>query len=121
MTYAVNSIVNNLVSEGIIGFDTGMQVTGQVPLTNSPIYPDMPSLKSQPQKDEMIKEDDSLTVIKTPLWKKVLFAALAIGGIAYGGYKFKSKLLPYISSGWQKCKDFVLNLFKKSTPPTPAP
>lgn len=121
----VNSIVNDLVNAGVVGFDTGMKVMGQTPVLNKPLSPDSPKLKPQPHKDEVIKEDESLTVVRNPLWKKLLFGALTIGGLVYGGYKLKAKLIPLMKKGWTKLTNLVMKPFRKpapsSTPPAPAP
>lgn len=121
MAYGVNTIVNDLVNYGIIGFDTGMKVMGQTPVLDDHYPHNAPKLKSQPKKDEVIKEDDSLTVASNPKWKKILFGTLVAAGLVFGGYKFKTKLMPLVKKGWNAAVKFVTKPFRRSTPPAPAP
>ena len=102
-----SSIVNTLVNEGIIGFDTAMTVTGQPPILENNLLPADIKMKSQPNKDCLEKQDESLSVVKNPLWKKVIFGALAICGLAYGGYKAKHLY------------NVIKNFFKKTAPTIP--
>ena len=103
-----NSIVNTLVNEGIIGFDTAMTVTGQTPVLENNLLPTDIKMKLQPNKDCLEKQNESLSVVKNPLWKKVLFWTLAICGLTYGGYKSK------------QFYNVIKNFFKKPAP-TPPP
>ena len=116
MAYGVNSIVNDLVNHGIIGFDTGMKVMGQTPVLDEHYPHEAPKLKPQPKKDEVIKENDSLSVATNPKWKKVLFGTLAVAGLIFGGYKFRTKLIPLIQKGWQGLVNLVKKPFRRSTP-----
>lgn len=81
-----------LADAGIIGFDAPAYITGAKPrYVGNPQVPitQIPPLMS-PQKDEFTrtsKVDDS--IIKNPLWKKVLFSILAIGGLIWGATKLK--------------------------------
>ena len=83
--------------------------------------------------DEVIKENDSLTVASNPKWKKVLFGVLAAAGLVFGGYKFRTKLIPFVKNGWNRLNpvqglkngwnkfvNFITKPFRKA-PPTPAP
>ena len=137
MGYGVNTIVNDLVNYGIVDFNTGMYVMGQTPVIDdhhhgSQLH-DAPKLKPQPDKDEVIKENDSLTVVSNPKWKKVLFGVLAAAGLVFGGYKFPTKLIPFVKNGWNRLNpvqglkngwnkfvNFITKPFRKA-PPTSAP
>ena len=76
-----------LADAGIIGFDAPAYITGTKPrYVGSPQVPitQIPPL-IQPQKDEFTrtsKVDNS--IVKNPLWKKVLFGVLAAGGLIWG-------------------------------------
>jgi len=96
-----NSIVNTLVNEGVIGFDTAMTVTGRPPVVENNLLPPEAKLKTPISKDGFDKQENSLSVVQNPLWKKVLFGALAICGLAYGGYKAK-KLFTAIAKFFKK-------------------
>lgn len=91
-----------LASAGVIGFDAPAYIRGVQPryVGNPPLegLPDqLPAIKPQPQKDEF----SNSTAIHNPGWKKWLFGAIVLGGLAFGGYKLKHKIIP-----------FVKNLFK---------
>lgn len=137
MGYGVNTIVNDLVNYGIVDFNTGMYVMGQAPVIkdhhHGSTLHDAPKLKPQPSKDEVVKENDSLTVASNPKWKKVLFGVLTAAGLLYGGYKFRTKLIPLVQKGWNKLNpvqglkngwnrfvNFISKPFRKN-PPAPAP
>lgn len=119
MDLKTDAIVNTLFNEGIIGFDAATTVIGRAPEMESNLLPYDIKMKQQPQKDAYSKEDKSLTIVNNPTWKKVLLGAITIAGLAYGGYKFKSSLLPLIQKGYNK----IIGFFKKKppTPPTPTP
>lgn len=102
-------IVNNLANEGIIGFDTATFVTGKAPLPGTNLLPEDIKLKPQADNDGFDKPQSSVSVVKNPLWKKILFGGLLIGGTALGIYK-----------GKQLFKS-IKNFFTRHTTPPPPP
>ena len=106
-----------LADAGIVGFDIPAYITGAQPryvgASQVPIY-DLPPLNySQPQKDEFqsaTRPDNS--VVKNPIWKKILFSVLAVGGLIWGAKKI-GKLPTALKDVGVKISDFFKNLFKK--------
>lgn len=114
-TGLVNNL-DNLAREGIIDFDATAFVTGTKPrYVGNPSYsqlplPDMSDVDTaklqQPTKDEMIYSKESGKVSKNPLWKKLLFGAVAGGLLIFGGYKlYKAK--PFKNLFSQKIPDLI--------------
>ena len=84
-------IVNNLANEGIISFDTAFLLTNKSATTEKTnlLPPDI-TLKPQPQDDEFNKPQSSASVVKNPLWKKLLFTSVIIGSLSLGIFKLKN-------------------------------
>lgn len=123
-----------LAQNGVLDFDAPSFVTGQAPryigapsLPPSPyVGPPLPSAPNlrQPQADEFQrkkvkvppKEQQDRDYIKNPLWKKLLFGALAIGTIGVGIWKFKSITKwaknTFNKISWKSTKKFVVNKSK---------
>ena len=101
-----------LAQNGVLDFDAPAYVTGQKPryvgapaMPPSPFAGPVPQAQklNQPKTDEFKPENNNdNNFVKNPAWKKCAFAALAIGAVVLGGWKFKSKLLPSVKSGWTK-------------------
>ena len=96
---------------------------GQVPPAPALNQPDMDEFKPQKQKQPQVDKQDNIDEIKNPLWKKLLFGALALGGLVLLGVKGKSiynwvKNVPSKISGkfknlnWKKAKDYVVDKAK---------
>lgn len=114
-----------LAMNGVLDFDAPSYITNQPPryigsLSNQPSpfngpVPSAPNL-SQPKVDEFqYDKGDKKNLHSTPTWKKVLFGTLAIGALAFGGWKFKSKWLPALKKLPSKLKfDKVSDFFKNS-------
>lgn len=100
-----------LAQNGVLDYDAPAFVMGQKPryvgapaMPPSPFagpVPKAPNL-NQPQSDEFNPEKTDDNFVKNPAWKKCAFTFLALGALALGGWKFKSKLMPSIKSGWTK-------------------
>ncbi len=100
-----------LAQNGVLDYDAPAFVMGQKPryvgapaMPPSPFagpVPKAPNL-NQPQSDEFNPEKKDNNFVKNPAWKKCAFTFLALGTLALGGWKFKSKLMPSIKSGWTK-------------------
>ena len=99
--------------------------------------PDTSNLE-QPQNDEFKPAQNNKELVKNPAWKKFLFGALALGGLGFAGWKFRSKLVPknfdfnkvkqfctdkakvvgdFFKDGWEKVKGF----FTRKPANNPAP
>lgn len=115
MNTTTNSIVNNLMNENILGFETAATVMDQKPVIEQSFLPDGTALKPQLEQDEFSKQNDSLTVVKNPLWKKLLFAGLVAGGVILGCVKLKSKIFPALKSGFKK----LTGMFRKKSAAKP--
>lgn len=126
-----------LAQNNVINFDAPAYIRGQAPrYVGSPdtLPPDfIPNMQKQPKKDEFIKPSGETNSVKNPSWKKWLFGALALGGIAFGGWKLAPKLFKkfnlskvkqfftdkgksvggFFKKGWTKVK----GLFTKKTSP----
>ena len=106
------SSVDMLADAGIINFDAAAYVTGTparfVGRPNTPVY-NLPPLSQQPQQDSFQSNNKDNSIVKNPLWKKVLFGILAIGGITWGCYKL-SKMSKSINNWFSSITKF----FKKS-------
>ena len=131
-----------LAQEGIINFDGPAYVMGQNPrYVGNPNamqpfagpVPEAPLISNQPGTDEFKPSDaNNKNYVKNPAWKKLLFGAVALGTLIFGGYKFKKTLVPwakknlknitfkgacksvggFFKNGWTK----FINLFKKKKP-----
>lgn len=108
--------VDMLADAGIVGFDAAAYVTGApARFAGSPQYPiyNIPPLMIQPPKnDEYKSPQKNQAIVKTPVWKNVLFGALALTGIVWGGAKLR-KMPSSIKNFFTKTGDFFKNLFKK--------
>lgn len=112
-----------LAQSGVLDFDAPAYVTGQPPryvgsiaYTPSPFVGPMPQTKNlqQPQIDEFKPSNDKNNFVKNPSWKKWLFGILSAGLLIFGGFKFKSKLLPWLKNLPQKLKLNKIGDFFKS-------
>lgn len=114
-----------LAQNGVIDFDAASYIMGQ-PLryVGNPAHPNpfngqpptMTNLQ-QPNIDEFKPQTDKDKSPKLPMWKKLAFAAIAVGGLAIGGYKFRAKLIPFIKKQFGKinltnAKNFIVNKSK---------
>lgn len=87
-----------LASAGVIPFDAPAYIRGVPPryVGNPPlegISDQLPQMKQQPKKDEFLNDS---TAIHNPRWKKLLFGATVLGALAFGGYKLKNKVIPFV-------------------------
>lgn len=57
-------------------------------------YPPNTVNLEQPKKDEFKPVENKARTVKNPLWKKLLFGTLALGGLVFAGWKWGPKLLP---------------------------
>lgn len=116
MNYDWVSSVDMLADAGIVGFDAAAYVTGTpARFVGRPQYPvyNIPPLAIQPPKsDEYNNHKKVENIVKTPVWKKVLFGALALTGIVWGVAKLR-KMPSCLKSFGSKIGDFFKNLFKK--------
>ncbi len=104
-----------LADAGIINFDAPAYITGTKPRYVG--TPQMPLIKipplNQPAKDEFThssKVDNS--IVKNPLWKKVLFSVLAAGGLILGIKKL-GKLPSVFKTIGEKLSAPFKKIFKK--------
>lgn len=106
-----------LAQEGIINFDAPAFVMGQAPRyvgkpqVVPPFVGQVPNAplinQPQPAVDEFKPLNNNKNYVKNPAWKKILFGAVALGAVIFGGFKFKKTLVP-----WAK-KSFKNFSFKK--------
>lgn len=119
------SDLDMLAQNGILDFDAPSYITGQTPryvgglsYQPSPFVGPMPNNQNlqQPKIDEFSYEKkDKKDIVSNPAWKKWAFGLVAAGAIIFGGYKFKSKILPAIKKLPQTLKlDKVADFFKNS-------
>ncbi len=117
-----------LAQNGVLDYDAPSYITGQapryvgnpsvIPPFNGPV-PNAPNMQ-QPQVDEFKPANDKNNFVKNPSWKKWLFGILAAGTLIFGGWKFKSKILPYLKNlpktlKFDKIGDFFKNGWEKFT------
>ena len=117
-----------LAQNGVLVFDAPAYITGQKPryvggLSSqpSPFVGPMPNNQNlqQPKVDEFSYENkDKKDIVSNPAWKKWGFGLVAAGALIFGGYKFKSKLIPWVKNAYKKIsfksvKDFVVDKSKK--------
>ena len=99
-----------LAQNGVIDFDAASYVMGQPlryvgnPANPNPFNGQPPTMTnlSQPQIDEFKMNSDRKDIAKPSSWKKWAFGALALGGLIFGGFKLKSKLVPLAKNAWSK-------------------
>ena len=92
-----------LAQNGVLDYDAASFIMGQPPrYVGSPdkIPPFVSGIPTsnalnQPNKDEFKKQNDT-NIVHTPVWKKWAFGLIMTGALVFGGYKFKSKLIPMI-------------------------
>jgi len=106
-----------LADAGVINFDAAAYVTGTKPRyvgsPNMPIYQIPPLDYSQPPQDEFKSTSRTDTsIVKNPVWKKVLFSIVAAGGLIWGAKKI-GKLPSALKNTGIKVSDWFKNLFKK--------
>lgn len=122
-----------LAQNGVLEFDAPSYVTGQSPryvgsiaYTPSPFVGPASSGQnlSQPKIDEFKPADKGGGGVKNPVWKKWLFGLITAGVLVFGGWKFKSKIIPWLKNlpktlKFDKITDFFKNswnkLFKKKS------
>ena len=122
-----------LAQNGILDYDAPSFVMGQTPrYVGSPANPPSPFVDvpprapamTQPQFDEFKRNNQSTSCnenndnpfTKTPMWKKVLFGALAVGGIGFAIYKRKN-ITNWVKNkwnnfNWQNTKQFIVDKAK---------
>lgn len=120
-----------LAQNGVLDFDAPSFIMDQAPrYIGSPSAPPSPYVGppyvatpqiNQPQVDEFKKEEPKTppkeeqdkNLVKTPMWKKVLFGALAVTTIGVGIWKFKSAVNWAKNSlnkiNWKSTKDFFVD------------
>ena len=99
-----------LAQNGVIDFDGASYIMGQPlryvgnPSHPSPFNGQPPTITNlnQPKIDEFKMNGDKKDVAKPSSWKKWAFGALALGGLIFGGFKLKSKLIPWAKNTWNK-------------------
>ncbi len=111
------SSVDMLADAGIIDFDASAYIMGApARFVGSPQYPvyNIPPLAIQPPKqDEYRPTMPDRSIVKNPLWKKVLFGGLATLGILVGVAKIR-KAPQFLKDIGVKVSDFFKNMFKKT-------
>ena len=122
-----------LAQNGVLSYDAPSFVMGQTPrYVGAPSSPPSPFVDvpprapamSQPEIDEFKREkqdmpetgDKDNNFIKNPLWKKLLFGTLAIGGIGFAIYKRKG-ITNWIKNkwnnfNWQNTKQYIVDKAK---------
>lgn len=99
-----------LAQNGVIDFDGASYIMGQPlryignPTNPNPFNGQPPTMTNlnQPKIDEFKMSGDKKDVAKPSSWKKWAFGALALGALIFGGFKFKSKLVPCAKNAWSK-------------------
>ena len=95
-----------LAQNNVLDFDAASFIKGQKPryVGNPQIIP--PFIDGMPDASNLRQlEQDEYTppnknIVKNPSWKKWLFGALALGGLAFGGWKFKNRIVPWARNLW---------------------
>lgn len=115
MTYNWAANLDMLAQNGVLDFDAPAYITGQPPryvgslnVTPSPYAnPDfIPKTPYQriPDTDEFVRDtSDKKDIVSNPSWKKWAFGLIAAATLIFGGYKLKSKILPWVQN---KFKNF---------------
>lgn len=108
--------VDMLADAGIVDFDASAYIMGApARFVGRPQYPvyNIPPLAIQPPKqDEYMSTLPDKSIVKNPLWKKVLFGGIATLGIIVGVAKIR-KAPQCLKNIGVKVSDFFKNLFKK--------
>ena len=99
-----------LAQNGVIDFDAASYIMNKSPrYVGNPSHPSPfngqpPTMTNlnQPKIDEFNMNSDKKDVAKPSSWKKWAFGALALGGLIFGGFKLKSKLIPWAKNAWNK-------------------
>lgn len=99
-----------LAQNGVIDFDAASYIMDKSPryvgnpANPSPFSGQPPTMTNlnQPKIDEFNMNSDKKDVAKPSSWKKWAFGALALGGLIFGGFKLKSKLIPWAKNTWNK-------------------
>ncbi len=99
-----------LAQNGVIDFDAASYIMDKSPrYVGNPSHPSPfngqpPTMTNlnQPKIDEFNMNGDKKDVAKPSSWKKWAFGALALGGLIFGGFKLKSKLIPWAKNAWNK-------------------
>lgn len=99
-----------LAQNGVIDFDAASYIMDKSPrYVGNPSHPSPfngqpPTITNlnQPKIDEFNMNSDKKDVAKPSSWKKWAFGALALGGLIFGGFKLKSKLIPWAKNTWNK-------------------
>lgn len=130
MTYNWATNLDMLAQNGVLDYDAPSYITGQKPrYVGSPsvipsLYagpasnPKIPYLR-EPDVDEFLHEKpDKKDIVANPSWKKWMFGLVTAGALIFGGYKFKSKLVPWVKNAYKKIslksvKDFIVDNSKK--------
>lgn len=112
----INSL-DMLADAGVIDYDAPAYIKGTAPrYAGCPDFacltPDGPKYQKELSKDEYEKIDNK-SFINNPGWKKALFTMLALGGIAYGGFKMKAKIGNAVKKNFTELCNWCKNGFKK--------
>lgn len=99
-----------LAQNGVIDFDAASYIMDKTPrYVGNPSHPSPfngqpPTITNlnQPKIDEFNMNSNRKDVAKPSSWKKWAFGALALGGLIFGGFKLKSKLIPWAKNTWNK-------------------
>lgn len=99
-----------LAQNGVIDFDAASYIMDKPPrYVGNPSHPSPfngqpPTMTNlnQPKIDEFNMNGDRKDTAKPASWKKWAFGALALGGLIFGGFKLKSKLIPWAKNAWNK-------------------
>ena len=109
--------VDMLADAGIIDYDASAYILGAparfVGRPQYSIYNIPPLAIQPPRQDEYRSTLPDKSIVKNPLWKKVLFGALATGGVLFGIAKLRMTPQFFKNIG-VKISDFFKKIFKKS-------
>ena len=110
MTYNWAANLDMLAQNGVLDYDAPSYITGQKPryvgspdIIPSPYggpasVPKIPYLR-EPDVDEFLHEKpDKKDIVANPSWKKWAFGLITAGALIFGGYKFKSKIIPKLKN-----------------------
>ncbi len=96
-----------LAQNGVLDFDAPAYILGRPPRyvgnpsNVEPMVLNPPQVigTPQPESDEFVpSEKKNNNLAKPASWKKWLFGFVAAGALIFGGFKFKSKLVPWVKN-----------------------
>lgn len=110
------SSIDMLADAGIIDYDAPAHIMGlpsrYVGNPNYPVY-NIPPLKIQPlSKDKYQSTLPDNSIVKNPLWKKLLFGAIASIGLLWGISRLRNAPA-LIKNSCSKISDCFTNIFKR--------